>query len=234
MALGTGKLNGGVATINTTTLPAGSDTVTATYAAAGNYGGSTSPATTLTIAAAPISVPGNYTVAASPTTLSVTGTSSAKTMLTFTPTGGYSGSVQLSCAHLPKNAICKFDQDQLTLAGDNKSVNMGLTIQAMGLQANRRSGETPALLALAFCWPGSITALVIFARRRKLVGSNRDLQLGLLLLCTGFVAAGLSGCGAHGTFTTLTSSTQVTVVATGTSGKVVTAQKVVLTLNMTE
>jgi Bacterial Ig-like domain (group 3)/MBG domain (YGX type) len=234
VALGTGTLNGGVATINSTTLPAGSDTVTATYAAAGNYAGSTSSASTVTIAAAPIRVPGTYTVAASPTTLALAGISSAKTMLTFTPTGGYSGAVQLSCANLPTNTTCTFDQNQVTLGGDNKSVTLGLTIQAMGPHAISRAHEsTPVLVALAFCWPGSITALAIFVRRRKLVMSNRFLQLGLLLLCTGFVAAGLSGCGAQGVFATSTTA-QVTVVATGTSGTAVTTQKIALTLNMTE
>ena len=42
-SLGVGTLNGsGVATLSTTALPAGTDTATATYAAAGNFAGSSS------------------------------------------------------------------------------------------------------------------------------------------------------------------------------------------------
>ena len=48
--LGTGTLNGsGAATLSTTTLPVGTDSVTASYAAAGNFAASTSAATTITV-----------------------------------------------------------------------------------------------------------------------------------------------------------------------------------------
>ena len=52
-SLGVGTLNGsGVATLTTTALPAGTDTATATYAAAGNFAASSSTAVTLTVGAA--------------------------------------------------------------------------------------------------------------------------------------------------------------------------------------
>ncbi len=51
--LGTGTLNAsGVATLSTTTLPAGTDSLTASYAATGNFAGSTSTASSITINAA--------------------------------------------------------------------------------------------------------------------------------------------------------------------------------------
>jgi hypothetical protein len=237
-ALGTGTLNAnGVATLNTTVLPAGSDTVTATYGAAGNFAGSTSPAMPVTITAAPISAPGSYLVAASPTSLTIAGPAAAKTMLTFTPTGGYSGSISLRCVNLPANATCRFDQDQVTLSGNNQGVTIGLTIQSTGLQAKRQlrgTTMTPAFLALAFWWPGGMTGLVVFARKRKLVMKSRLAQVGLLLVCIGLLTAGLSGCGTSGVLTTSTTTSQVTVVATGTSGAAVTTQRIILTLNMTE
>jgi hypothetical protein len=105
-ALGTGTLNANsVATISTTILPAGSDAVTATYAATGNFAGSTSPATQVTIEAAPASVPPTYTLAASPASLTIAGPGKVKTMLSFTPTGGYTGTLQLSCANLPSMRV---------------------------------------------------------------------------------------------------------------------------------
>ena len=52
-ALGTGTLNGsGVATLTTTTLPVGTDALTASYAATGNFGASTSAASSITITTA--------------------------------------------------------------------------------------------------------------------------------------------------------------------------------------
>ena len=52
-ALGPGTLNaGGVATLTTTTLPVGTDSLTASYAATGNFGASTSAASSITVTAA--------------------------------------------------------------------------------------------------------------------------------------------------------------------------------------
>ena len=49
-SLGNGALNGsGVATLSTAALPEGIDSVTAAYAAAGNFAASTSPATKITV-----------------------------------------------------------------------------------------------------------------------------------------------------------------------------------------
>jgi hypothetical protein len=105
----------------------------------------------------------------------------------------------------------------VALTGVNQ--NVGLTIQVSRPQANiRESTLDPALLALAFWWPGSMSSLFVFAQRRRLVSRNRRLQIGLLLLCTGLLAAGVSGCGASGVLTTATTTSQVTVVATGNVG----------------
>ena len=49
-SVGTGSLNGsGVATLATTTLPVGTDTLTASYGAAGNFAASTSPSSSITV-----------------------------------------------------------------------------------------------------------------------------------------------------------------------------------------
>ena len=51
--LGTGTLNGsGVATLNTTAIPGGTDSLTATYPATGNFGTSTSSASSITVSQA--------------------------------------------------------------------------------------------------------------------------------------------------------------------------------------
>ena len=51
--LGTGTLNAsGVATLSTTAIPGGTDSLTATYAASGNFATSTSPASSITVSQA--------------------------------------------------------------------------------------------------------------------------------------------------------------------------------------
>ncbi len=240
-SLGVGTLNGsGVATLSSTALPAGTDTATATYAAAGNFAGSSSPGATLTISAAPVKPLGAYTVAANPTTLTIAAGGAGKTTLIFTPTGGYSGTVSLSCLNLPANATCAFAANQVTLSGNNQSVNTGLTINttmqtAKNVPSNApQSPFSPALFALVFWCPGGLTGLAVLARRRKLVKTKRLWHLCLLLAGAWVFALGLSGCGMHGFVANVTPGTsQVTVVATGTSGSVVTTQTVALTINMT-
>jgi Bacterial Ig-like domain (group 3) len=241
-SLGVGTLNGsGVATLNTTALPAGKDTATATYAAGGNFAGSSSSGVTLTITAAPVTPVGAYTLAANPTTLTIAAGGAGKTTLTFTPSNGYSGTISLSCSNLPANAVCAFAQNQVTLSGDNVGVSTGLTINTTTQLAGKhaptqapRSPFSPAWFALVIWCPGGLTGLAVLARRRKLVKTQRLWHLCLLLAGAWALAAGLSGCGMHGFVANATPGTsQVTVVATGTSGSVVTTQTVTLTINMT-
>ena len=123
-------------------------------------------------------------------------------------------------------------------------MNLGLTIQTTAQTAAKgapfgtpHSTLNPALLALAFWWPGGLTGLALFARKRKLLKSDRPALLCLLILSTLGVAAGLAGCGMSGYVVNpkpaAATSAQVTVVATGTSGLRSPRQTVTLTLNMT-
>jgi outer membrane protein assembly factor BamB len=236
-----GMLNGnGVATCSTTALPAGTDTVTATYAAAGNFAASSSAGATVTITAAPVKPPGAYTVAANPTTLTIGPGGAAKTTLTLTPTGGYSGTISFSCLNLPTGASCAFATNQVTMSGNDQSVNTGLTInttppQAATLEPMRvpQSSFSPGLFALAFWCPGGLTALAMLAPRRKFLKRQRLWHLCLLLAGAWAFAVGLSGCGMHGYVANVTTGTaQVLVLATGTSGSVVSTQTETLTVNI--
>jgi trimeric autotransporter adhesin len=80
--LGTGTLSSGTATLATTTLPIGTDSITAVYAGDTSYASSTSSAVTVTVSASSSSGSGS----------GGTGTSTA----TVTPSGGYTGTVDFS------------------------------------------------------------------------------------------------------------------------------------------
>jgi Bacterial Ig-like domain (group 3)/MBG domain (YGX type)/PQQ enzyme repeat len=221
--LGTGTLSGGVASLSITTLPVGTDSVTASYAAAGNFAASTSPPVTVTISPA---IAPSWAVAASPTALTITAGQSGTTTLTVTPSGGYAGTIAWSCAGLPSNATCSFAQSQLSLTASTPSASTVLTINTTVQQAQSKPTPSP-LLALAFWWPGSLTGLMLFARRRKLA-----------LLCLFVLVAGLAGCGggsmSGGGGSTTPVTSQVTLTATGTAGTVVTTKTITLTLNMSQ
>ncbi len=225
-ALGTAALSGGNATLSINTLPVGADTVTATYAAAGNYAGSTSPGVVVTVTAAPAPAPPSYTVAANPTSLTIAAGSTGSTTLTVTPTGGYAGTIAWTCTSLPANATCSFAQSQVAITASTQSVTTGLTINTTVQQSQSKPSLDP-LLALAFWWPGSLTGLALFARRRKLA------WLGL-----SFVAIGLAGCGSGAAFhqnsTPAPATSQVTVVAAGTAGTAVSTKTLTLTLTLTQ
>ena len=236
-SLGVGTLNGsGVATLATTALPAGTDTATATYTAAGNFATSTSSPVTLTISA-PVGPAPAYTVTVSPGSLTITPGATGSTTLTISPTGGYKGTIALSCSSLPTNATCAFAQNPVALSGNSQSVTVGLQISTTAQQAASKSPATqlnPTLLALAFWWPGGLTGLAVFLRKRKLVKTQPSWLFLLFFACTFALAAGLSGCGG-GTMNNATPSTfQVMIVATGTSDTAVTTQTIPLTLNVTQ
>jgi hypothetical protein len=235
--LGTGTLNAsGAATLNTTALPAGTNTVTAVYAAAGNFAASTSPAVSVSVSAAPGA---SYNMTASPASLTVKQGGAANTTLTFTPTGGFKDTVSLSYSNLPAGVSCTFAPNQVIFTGNNQSVSVVMTMQTGTQSSAKQLPSSTALLALAFWWPGSLTGIAVFVRKRKLASKGVSWQICLLLLCTLAFAAGLSACGGGGSSSqtppasTTPVNTQVTVVATGTSATA-TPQTLVVTLTITQ
>jgi MBG domain (YGX type)/Bacterial Ig-like domain (group 3) len=234
-SLGTANLSAGVATLTIATLPVGTDIITASYGGAATFAASSGSASVTVNPATPPS----YTIVPASTTLSTTQGQNASTTLTLTPVGGYSGTVVFSCQNLPANAKCAFAQNPVTLTGNNQPVNVGITIATDVQQAKLAAPPTstplnPLLPALAFWWPGCLAGLGAIGPKRKLSKTQqRWLQLCLLLVATGALAAGLSGCGGVSSVTP-TSATTVTVTATATSGTNVTTQTVALTLTITQ
>ena len=202
---------------------------------------------------------GSFTVAANPNTMTIAPPATGSTVLTLATTT-YNGTVTLSCSGLPANAYCSFPgnagaQSQVvTLSGSNMSVNLNIEtsvatappltlMQAMPSPfgpdyspVNPSSPLSPILPALAFWWPGSMAGLAAFGRRKNLSKTRqRMLQLCLLVLMTGALAAGISGCGGSSSSTpaathiTPAGTSTVTVTATPASG---TAQTTTITLTI--
>ena len=240
-ALGTATLNNSsVATINTTALRAGVDNLTAVYAGAGTFAGSTSGAVTVTIASPIPPGQASYTVTANPTSLAIAPGQAGNTTLIVTPMGGYRGNIVLGCVNLPANMVCSFAESQVTLNG-SLAATMVLTIKT-SLQTARRmapAGTPPSplgstLMAMVFWCPGGLTGFLVFVGGRKRRPFHSARRLPLMAAGTLALTAGLAGCGLSGTAISPVGASQVTVFATGSSATAVTTQVVILTVKTTQ
>ncbi len=130
-ALGTSALNGsGVAVLTTTALPAGSDSVTATYAGDSANAGSTSTAVTVTVTGP------DFAIATNPTNSTVVAGHAATTItVTVTPNSlGFSSQITFSCSGQPTGASCAFNP--ATVTPGSAPATTALTISTVASTAN--------------------------------------------------------------------------------------------------
>ena len=131
-ALGTATLNSsGVATFSTTTLPAGSDSITAAYGGDSNAAGSTSQAVTVTITS--VVVPSNTVLAASAT--AVTTGQSVTFTATITPQSGSNvptgtvtfldGTTTLGTGTLNASGVATFSTSSLAVGTQSITASYG-------------------------------------------------------------------------------------------------------------
>lgn len=151
----------------------------------------------------------DFSISASPATLSVTRGQSGMTSLTLAPQNGFYQGISLSCSGLPSGATCNFSPSSLVLG--TSTATGTLTIQTTAIAA-RAGPQSVPLVSFAS------TLLVICcltSKRKRSVGP-------LMLLATIVGVAGfVNGCGGgsptgNGGGTTSSSYT-VTVSATATS-----------------
>ncbi|SNT34600.1 Ig-like domain (group 3) [Granulicella rosea] len=188
--LGTAAIDptSGIATLQYSTLAAGSYTVKATFTpTASGYASSSASVAQVIVAPA-------FTASTSTPGLSVVTGQSVTAALSLVTVGGYTGNVSVSCATpLPADVTCAFSPASVAVKADG-ATSVTLTIGT--------SGASTAMLAHtgAVTLAGSFGAmLLLYRRRRRLAG-----VLALMLALT--VSIGLAGCGsatnsaARGTF----------------------------------
>jgi trimeric autotransporter adhesin len=204
------KVQNFFATLTTTQLANGSNSITAVYSGDANFNGSTSQASILFIGNPDFQIavnPGNVTVSAS--------TPGTTTLLVSPGPGlGFAGTVSFTCAGLPAGAACSVQPAQLNLDGFNSaSTQVTITKSATGavrlfpLGHQRLFGSSAAALSLLF--------LVFLGWARK----KRSLQLcaSMILIC---VLSCMAGCGGGSTPPAnpgVPISAVVTLTASGTS-----------------
>lgn len=211
------------ATFTTTTLPLGTDTITAGYAATQNFGAATFPTITETITP---SLAGSFTLSVTPNPASVGVGYSTLLTVTVTPQNGFVQSVNLACANLPNEASCFFDSSTLTNGGGSTSLVVGTsaphtcgTDQPYFLGQNGGGAGRVAWPALA-----GLAALLLPGRRRWLRGLIALAAVAALTQMTG-----CSTCTDLGT-RPATYTFQVTGTAAGTGE--VQAQPVTITVTI--
>ena len=196
--LGTANLVAGAfgvnstATLITSTLPVGSDLITATYAATPDFAAASA---TFTETITP-SIGGSFTLQVTPTPVTVGVGNATRLTITVIAKNGFSQAVNLACGNLPNEAICQFDTPQIGVGGGPAHVIVFTTAphscgttQPYFLGGNGAGpGIAPiALPALAGPMLAGLVLLFIPGKRRWL--------RALIALIVVAAATQITGCG---------------------------------------
>jgi len=219
--LGTANSVNGVAALPVATLAAGMHTLTAQSAGDANYGPATSNAVTETITGTGTGG-ADYTVTASPSSLTIHQSSLGSSTLTITPVNGYTGTLTLGCTSLPQYATCAFTPTTVTLNGSTPvTVVMAIATGGTAVATTQEPavpGHARNLPMLAMLPLGLLAGVFCF-KRRKLMGATK--LLALLLAVAGVMS--LSGCvtvnySGNSANVTPTGTSTVTVTVSPTAG----------------
>jgi trimeric autotransporter adhesin len=204
-SIGTASLSNGIATLNTSSIPTGTSSLTASYVGDSVLLASTSNAVSYTVQAVPTVV---VTPATSGLTVSTAG--SVTDTFTLTTSAGYSGAVQFTCTNLPQNTTCSFQPSSIMFTGTNSSATVSVTLQTGVTAQGALSPLLPNLLErtngvfAAMIW---IPGLFVARLTRRLRGPNKNSILLLLVLCS--VCATLTACSGGSSATPASAKTPV-------------------------
>ncbi|HEY4355009.1 MAG TPA: MBG domain-containing protein [Acidobacteriaceae bacterium] len=211
-SLGVKTLSAGRATYATSSLAAGTYTLSAVYSGDPYFAAATSANLLQTIS------PSDYSIAVNPTVLTIKRGETGRATFTLTPLGSFQGTINFACSSVPTNATCDFSPSSVTLNG--VPATTVLTIATTAQHASLEPGNS-----LPWQKPGSgvVAAglLGVFLLGRRNIRNIRKLRrlptLMVLLLLAGMLGA-MTGCAAvSGTTTTPVGSYSLSVGA-GVSG----------------
>lgn len=192
------------------------------------------PAAVATQALSIVVVTPSFTLAANPSALTIAAGQSGTTTITLTPSGGYTGTLSLSCSGLPQFATCTFAPASLSVTGASP-VTTTLTIDTDVATAALRPGERPAQphSSLAYAAVSFAGLVFLFGLRRRRAAARRfgsALFLFLLAAVSGS-ALFLSGCGGSSKKDVTPAGSATVAVSAGTGAG---AQTLNLTVTITQ
>jgi hypothetical protein len=207
--IGTSALSGGKANLLTAALPTGNDKVVASYAGNSSFSASTSSAVTVKIAGP------DFTVEATPASVSGKPGQSIGTELLITPMNGFNQVPQLGCTGMPEGATCSFDKPAKQPDGTS-AVKMTINTAPITAESNRQT-LFRAPFALAFL------PLLFWLSSRQRKEFRRLLSLSMLAMAIVFLGGSAIGCGGKASSsgagaTSAKGTTVITVTAQTTSG----------------
>jgi hypothetical protein len=224
-----------VATISTSSLPAGTDSVVASYSGDVNYASSSG---TLAVTITPLT----FTVSPSTASMSVAAGQTTNIPLQVSSLAGYTGYVTLNCTGLPANTTCGFSPNGFILQANNlitaaqydinNVVIVPATYGPMSVTLSVITGTTPVVpqppvgalyipllgrkvpVSLAIL---ALSPLTLFLRRRVLKQFRGSLGLLSALLALAGSVTMFSGCGSNLVGLTPGGSYAVTIRAVSTA-----------------
>jgi sugar lactone lactonase YvrE len=201
------------ASLSTTALPVGTDTITATYSGDANYVGSVITGTVIVVSAPKV------VITPSGTSLTASSSTSGSITISAVSEGGFNGVVGYQCdsATLPANATCVFSPGQVVLTPSTSSATYPTPTVTMTLAINQPP-QTPTASKLIW-WLALPTGLLLLFARRRLKAVAHAGCWNMVLLVTAIAAlsaciVGSTGCNNSSTaFATPAGSSTVTVIA---------------------
>jgi hypothetical protein len=228
--LATVPLTTPVITYTTSSLPVGSNSITAVYQGDPNFSASTSAVFTETVTAPP-----DFSVTASPSALTIKQGQSASATITLTPLNGYSQPTTFSCSGLPALAICTFLPASLTPT--NAPITSQLTITTQAPTVAKLTGP-PGRSEL---WRSGTSSIVVLAGLLCLLPmggrQRRTRSFGIFVILIGMLSSPSLGCAggssnsSGGSTGTPVGAAQITIGA-GTSST--SAHSINLTVTVTQ
>ncbi len=213
--VGSVVVTAGTATLTTTSLPVGADSITASYSGDTIFAPSASKAVVVTV------LQPDFTISAAPASLSVTGGQAAQTVLSIVPSNGLSNPPTLACSGLPAGSACTFGA---SVTKSDGSFSIPLSIATVALASAVRPGAGDGYLFAL------IPFILFLTKRRKTFLKTISL---MLILGVAVVMTTLTGCGGGQSSATAPPHSQtsiITVTAQSSSGATHTAT-LTLTVN---
>jgi hypothetical protein len=204
-AIGSATLDGtGHATLTTTSLPVGTDSIQAVFAGSMYYPTSTSSTVSVTITAP------SFGISTTTPSLTIPQGQSGTDTISITPSGNFTSPIVFGCTGLPAYATCSFSPN---------NVAPGLSVVTTTLTV-ATDVKVSAVLSRATVWYAGLLLLgfgLLGGRRRMRRTMPRLLALVLLMVGMGALGA----CGSGVVAAAITPTGTSTVTATATSGSIV-------------
>jgi subtilase family serine protease len=215
--IGTPAVVNGQAQLTTSTLPVGSDSISAQYSGDANYAASSA----VGVLGVNVTPSPNFSIAFAPASVNVSSPGgNATTVLTVTGSNGYNGAIsfsQSSCSGLPFESSCSFSPASVTGSGTT-TLTVSTTAPSSLVPASRHIDAggwrtaAGAIRILLLC--SALLALAIQACRRRWNFISAGLTLTLLIAIAACGGGGGGGTGPTNPGTPVVQNQTVTVTAT--------------------